>query len=97
MSPTNANDSFFTGQTCATLKDRVFSPSSGKRHATEICEQIHDMIGLDKMTEDEILVLLTDGGSDHNVTAVAVQVKTNGEFVPFRRKGFWIESFSLAT
>ena len=71
--PENPRESFFSGQTYATLKERVFSPSNPSRHATEICEQIQERNG-SEISEDEILCILTDGGSDHNVRKISVEV-----------------------
>ena len=76
--PESSKDTFFCGQPNVTLKDRIFQKSSPLRHATELSAQITERI------EDfykPILLLVTDGGGDHNVTHGSVQASLVALFI----------------
>ena len=57
-----------------TLKDRIFEKSSAMRHATELSNQLKEMQGGFEEIIKEILILVTDGRGDHNVTHASVRI-----------------------
>ena len=68
--PEDIHGSWYDGQVVVTFKDSVFEASSPVRHATELC-------GLLTSTFDDIppvLFLYTDGGPDHRLVYVSVQL-----------------------
>ena len=64
---------FYGGNAAVTIKDRVFEKSNAMRHYTELCAQIREMDD-SLIMKEELLMLVTDGGSDHNISHASVQV-----------------------
>lgn len=69
--PGDARDSFFSGPVFVTLKDKVMQPSNALRHATELSKVIESNFS---SQVPQILLLISDGGSDHRVTFLSVKV-----------------------
>ena len=73
--PESASDSFYRGKAFVCCKDKVTQASNPFRHSSELASIIRK-----KMTEDctvsdkPILVIVSDGGPDHHITYVSVQV-----------------------
>ena len=65
--PTEISGSWYSGRVFYTLKESAFEPSSPIRHSTEL---IRCLDHIDK----PILLLYTDGGPDHRLTYLSVQV-----------------------
>lgn len=65
------NIDWYGGQVYVGLKCAIFEPSSGPRHAAELCQKI-DREGIDK--DKHHLALLSDGGPDHNPVNIQVQM-----------------------
>ena len=63
------------------LKDRVFQKSSRFRHVTEIHNQLEALNDSEVSSAKEILLLVTDGGGDHNVTHTSVQLSLGALFL----------------
>lgn len=61
--------SWYTGQVFVGLKDAVYQASSPLRHATELHSKLITRIG-----SKTILFLFSDGGPDHQLTYVSVQL-----------------------
>ena len=76
--PESSKETFFTGQPTVTLKDRIFQKSGPLRHGTELSGQIKDRIN---DFWKSILLLVTDGGGDHNVTHASVQASLVALFI----------------
>ena len=66
--PDNINGSFYRGQIYVGIKDLILEPSSPLRHVTELFEILK--------TENAkpILFMYTDGGPDHRLTYLSVQL-----------------------
>ena len=71
--PKNSKQSFFSGQPSVVLKDRIFQKSSPLRHGAELTKEIENATSM--------LLLVTDGGGDHNVTHASVQANLIVTFV----------------
>ena len=67
-------DSFYRGQVTVALKGSVLQPSSPFRHATEIKELLQDHVKL-------VLMIYSNGGSDHRLTYHSVQLSLISVFV----------------
>ena len=67
--PDNIQESWYRGQVLVGFKD-AFEPSSSMRHATELAS----ILSSDTHLQKSILSLYSDGGPDHTVTHVSVQV-----------------------
>jgi hypothetical protein len=67
--PCTVEESFYRGQVFIGMKDPVFQPSDSLRHMVELYNILHN-------TNDNkpYLFLYTDGGPDHHVTYVRVQL-----------------------
>ena len=76
--PDSSMQSFFGANT---LKYRIFEKSSPMRHATEL--HIKEMNNSIPQLSKEILLLVTDGGGDHNVTHASVQASLIALFLQF--------------
>ena len=79
--PESIDGSFYDGQVYVGLKENCFEPSSLIRHITELFNIIKDK-------NKEIICLYTDGGPDHRVTYISVQIslialflKTNADML----------------
>ena len=68
--PEEITGSWCTGQVFASLKDAVFERPSPIRHMAELCEifRINDIASV------PTLFLYTDGGPDHRLTFISVQI-----------------------
>ena len=62
-------DSFYCGRVCIGVKDSIFEPSSPHRHATEL-----NFLLTQQNDANPILMLYTDGGPDHRVNFLSVQL-----------------------
>lgn len=67
--PDTISDSWYAGDIFVGLKDSVFEPSSPIRHACELC-QVLESVSFSK----SVLFVYTDGGPDHRLTYVSVQL-----------------------
>lgn len=65
--PTSSKDSF-QGKACVALKDKVSQPSSALRHLSELLNI------LENETYKPILIIISDGGSDHRITFPSVKL-----------------------
>ena len=61
--------SWYQGRVLVGLKDAIFEPSSPLRHATELHSLLLKTIG-----EKTIMFIYSDGGPDHRLTYVSVQL-----------------------
>ena len=61
--------SFYQGKVLVGVKDSIFKPSSRHRHATEL-----NSLLTERSDTNPILFLYTDGGPDHRVNFLSVQV-----------------------
>ena len=68
--PDSIQESWYRGQVLVGFKDAAFEPSSPMRHATELVSILSSNTDFHK----SILFLYSDGGPDHRVTYVSVQV-----------------------
>ena len=66
--PNSINGSFYRGQVYVGVKDLILEPSSPLRHITEL----FDILKSDKAKP--ILFMYTDGGPDHRLTYLSVQL-----------------------
>jgi hypothetical protein len=67
--PNNIDESFYRGQVYVGLKDPIFQPSDPLRHITEL----YDIL-IKTELDRPYLFLYTDGGPDHRVTFMRVQI-----------------------
>ncbi len=65
--PMSMEESFYRGMVCVGLKDSIFQPSSPFRHGAELYNLL-------QMISKPILCLYSDGGPDHRVTYLSVQL-----------------------
>ena len=72
--PDSGTSSFFTGEAMTSLKDRIFEKSSPMGHSTELSKQVKVKQGGVQEFNNEVLLLVTDGGGDHNITHVSVKI-----------------------
>lgn len=68
--PESIEDSFYRGQLHVGVKEILFQPSSPIRHMAELFTCLKDNSCADK----PVLLLYSDGGPDHRLTFLAVQV-----------------------
>ncbi len=68
--PDNIGESWYRGQVIVTLKEGAFEPSSPLRHAAELKELLGSLADPVK----PVLCLYTDGGPDHRLTYLSIQV-----------------------
>ena len=73
--PEHIEDTFHHGKVCVGIKDSVFQASSPKRHASEIYQYLKNQ------DDNELLFLYSDGGPDHNLTFLYVQLSLIGLFL----------------
>ncbi|XP_071947398.1 uncharacterized protein [Antedon mediterranea] len=74
--PDHIDDSFHVGQVCISFKENCFQPSSPIRHMTELRQEMTNL-NLNK----PMLLAYTDGGPDHRVTYLSVQLSLIAMFV----------------
>ena len=67
--PESTNGSFYHGQVCVGIKDSVFEASSTYRHTTELNNLLTT-----QNDSNPVLLLYTDGGPDHRVNFLSVQL-----------------------
>lgn len=67
--PETTEGSFYRGRVFVLLKDNAFNPSSPRRHMAEL-KGILQELGPVK----PVLLLYTDGGPDHRLTYISVQL-----------------------
>ena len=67
--PDSIEGSWYHGQVCVALKEAAFQPSSPMRHCTELNSWLTTRIG-----NRSALLLYTDGGPDHRLTYLSVQL-----------------------
>ena len=69
--PDNIQESWYRGQVFVGYKDAAFEPSSPMRHAAELSSVLNsDSVSFQK----PVLFVYSDGGPDHRLTYVSVQV-----------------------
>ena len=70
--PEDIGGSFYSGNVTVCLKEAAFSPSSPLRHATELLQTLREK----KVNSvlKPVLLLYTDGGPDHRVNFISVQL-----------------------
>ena len=76
--PETIMGSWYRGQVFVGIKDAIFEPSSPRRHATELYQYL-----LPHMTNRYGLFLYSDGGPDHRLTYVSVQLSLIALFLNF--------------
>ena len=81
--PSNALDSFFNGSVFVTCKDKIFEQSSPHRHAAELARILENHYSHEGILSKKVLLLYTDGGSDHRPTYGSVQVSLLNLFIRF--------------
>ena len=74
--PETIEESFYQGKVFVSLKENAFQPSSPIRHMTELKAEL-DRLGSTK----SIMVLYTDGGPDHRLTYLSVQLSLLSMFL----------------
>ena len=67
--PESMSGSFYTGKVFVGIKENCFEPSSPLRHVTELSSVLQAAGDINPM-----LLIYTDGGPDHRLTYVSVQV-----------------------
>ena len=67
--PKSIEGSFYHGKVYVGVKDSVFEPSSPHRHVTEL-----DSLLTNQNDENPVLMVYTDGGPDHRVNFLSVQI-----------------------
>ena len=67
--PTEITGSWYSGQVFFALKEGAFEPSSPIRHVTELISSLEQLA-----TTKPMLLLYTNGGPDHRLTYLSVQV-----------------------
>ena len=75
--PISPKDSFYCGKAFVCVKDKVTQPSSALRHATELSQLLKSSTfenDDDVLASKPILVTVSDGGPDHRITFVSVQL-----------------------
>ena len=75
--PDEISESWYTGQVYVTLKEGSMEPSSPLRHATELVANIQSEFSDVK----PVLFLYTDGGPDHRITYLSVQLSLISVFL----------------
>ena len=68
--PETIESSWYTGQVVVGLKESCFEPSSPVRHCTEL----HGILSSRNLHSKPILFIYSDGGPDHRLTYLSVQV-----------------------
>ena len=67
--PSSIEGSWYSGEVHVGLKDAVFEPSSPLRHTTEL----HSLL-ITRLQSKSVLFLYSDGGPDHRLTYISVQL-----------------------
>lgn len=80
--PECKDDSFYNGVLHVTVKDKVFTPSSPIRHASESVSILRNTRSSDGLSLDcPILFVYTDGGPDHRTTFWSVKIAYIAVFI----------------
>ena len=74
--PDSIEGSFYHGRVYVGVKDSIFEPSSPHRHATEL-----NSLLTQQNDPNPILMLYTDGGPDHRVNFLSVQLSLIAVFL----------------
>ena len=69
--PDDVTESWYSGKVFVGLKEGVFEPSSPHRHMTELSEVLEDE---HMLAEKSLLFIYSDGGPDHRLTYLSVQL-----------------------
>ena len=77
--PDSVEESWYRGQIIVCVKESAFEPSSPFRHCAELCNVVSSQ-GLDSQP---ILCLYSDGGPDHRLTYLSVQLTLIAVFLKF--------------
>lgn len=77
--PDNVQESWYRGEVVVGLKESAFEPSSPLRHSTELCS----ILASKCLDTKPMLFLYTDGGPDHRLTYVSVQLSLIAIFLKF--------------
>ena len=73
--PGSPSNSFYHGQAYVTQKNKLFQPSNAARHGAEVLDIIREAYSEDGVVSDkQIMLCYTDGGSDHRTTYASVQL-----------------------
>ena len=68
--PESVGSSWYTGKVLVGLKEAIFEPSSPSRHVAEL----YDIVITQDFETKPIMFLYTDGGPDHRLTYLSVQL-----------------------
>lgn len=68
--PGSLDQSFYRGKVYVGVKDAIFEPSSPIRHATELYSILKSL----EENPKPILLIYSDGGPDHNLTFLSIQI-----------------------
>ena len=69
--PRDVTESWYDGDVFIGLKEGIFEPSSPIRHMTELCEILQSR---ELLSSKSVLFLYSDGGPDHRLTYLSVQL-----------------------
>ena len=73
--PDDPTDSFYRGQVYGVVADQVWKPSSASRHSAHYFKMLEDSLqAVGGMARLSINFIFTDGGPDHNLTFLTVQL-----------------------
>ena len=73
----SVESSWYTGKVLVGLKEAVFEPSSPPRHIAEL----HDIVTSQDLQMKPIMFMYTDGGLDHRLTYLSVQLSLTSLFL----------------
>ena len=77
--------SWYSGQVFVGLKDAVFESSSPLHHAVEV----HSLL-LKHISDQTIFFIYSDGGPDHQLTYISVQLSLIGLFLNLDLDFLWL-------
>ncbi len=84
--PQTLDESFYQGQVFVGLKDVILEASSPLRHCTKSplrhCTKLCKILSQESVSSP-ILLLYTDGGPDHNLTFLSVQLAIIALYIHF--------------
>ena len=69
--PDDVSESWYDGTVVVGLKEGTFEPSSPHRHITELCNVLRNG---NLLNEKSLLFIYSDGGPDHRITYLSVQL-----------------------
>lgn len=79
--PISFHDPFFSGKEFFTLKDKVLQPYNAMQHTTKLIKIIKANFR-SQLQSARILMINSDGGSDHHLTFVSVKLGMIALFKP---------------